>query len=280
MKQYMPILIFAGMIIGLMSCEKDGNGETVYMGTAYVGKPIPLNTNYSYSEDTYSYQVSFLSNKSYSWGGLLGGAIDTTLTVPCEYNPTTGEFSDSLVMTKHGQTMGRTQYFPTSFCIDDLNKMYLFTFDTSKDTALIFPRTIAGKISGSAGTLEGSYTSSFGGRNWYAFEAGLAEFSLTGEVNYTYTASTFSGTYTARIITNSNIGDPELGIEIISTDTIYTVPFSGTWHYNQADSTISETMTSPTTLNFSYKPSWVSYNGKLYMVTSLTRFYQKANTGR
>ena len=44
---------------------------------------------------------------------------------------------------------------------------------------------------------------------------------------------------------------------------------------DEEDNTITETMTSPADKISTYTMSWVNYNGKVYLVTSLTRAYQK-----
>lgn len=272
MKRF-TLLVLAFALFMTFSCEKDED-EDIYMGTAYIGQSIPVDTKYSYSEGTYSAWISFIDQNSYTWGqeDVQG---DMSMIVPCEYNTTTGEFSDSMAVTNGDDTYGATKYFPTSFCIDNLNKLYLITFDAQKDTNLTFPHTIAEKTTGSEGTLEGTYKSSFKTNNWFSNADGLAESKIEAEVNYTYGAGTFSGTLTARYINESTLSLPEWGIEIGSSDITETINFSGTWEYNKTDNTISETLTSPIDSSYTYTPYWVSYNDKLYLVTSLTRFYQK-----
>lgn len=265
------LLISVFVFIG---CQKDEDSEGTFMGIAYIGQSIPIGTRYSYSEGIYSTWVSFIDQNSYNWGQE-DGQGEMSWIVPCEYNSTTGEFSDSMVITHDDNTYGRYQYFPASFCIDNMNKMYLFTFNAERDTSLIFPRPIFEKTIGSEGTLEGSYTSGFTYHGWFSNTDGFAENRVNAEVNYTYGASTFSGTYTTRIIGESTLNIPEYEIEIGTIDSTYTVTFSGTWEYNKTDNTISEIITSPIVSNFTYTPYWVSYNDKLYLVTSLTRFYQK-----
>jgi len=270
-------LVFAMFMI--ISCEKDEPSEEIYMGTAYVGQSIPIGTKYSYSEGSNWSSVSFIDKNSYTWGQ--GNVNDgMTMTVQCEYNTTTGEFSDSIEITGgDGNNYGATNYFPISFCIVDMNKMYLLTVDMQNDTNLTFPRTIAEKITGSEGTLEGSYQSSYKLNGWISNADGFAGTIIEAEVNYTYSAGTFSGTYSERIIAESTLSMPDYGIEIGTIDSTRTINFSGTWEYNKADNTISETITSPIVKTETYTPYWVSYNDKLYLVTSLTRFYQKENTG-
>ncbi|MFC2119139.1 hypothetical protein ACFLSY_10900 [Bacteroidota bacterium] len=271
--RFLSIILFISIFV-LIACQKDENDEYVYMGTAFVGQSIPLGTTFSYSDGIYYHEVSFINQNSYNWRQV-EGQLDFSTIVPCEYNSTTGEFSDSMVYSRNDQSFGRIQYFPVSFCIDNMEKMYLFTHDALKDTTLIFPRTIAEKITGSEGTMEGSYTSGFNLYSWYTYSGNLADNQLEAELNYTYGAGTFSGTYTARSIGQSSIDLPEYGFETSSFDTTYHTTFSGTWEYNESDNTISETMTSPIVRNFTYTPYWVSYNDKLYLATSSTRFYQK-----
>ena len=262
------------------SCEEDENNVETYMGTAYVGQSIPVNTKYSYSEGTYSTWVSFIDQSSYNWSQTDVQGEMPAMIVPCEYNTTTGEFSDSVVASYGDNTYGATKYYPISFCIDNSNKMYLFTFDLQRDTNLTFPHTIAEKITGSEGTLEGSYKSSFKSRGWFSNADGIADSQVEGEINYTYGAGTFSGTSTARYIAESTLSIPEYGIEIGSVDSTHTITFNGTWEYNKTDNTIIETITSPIASSYTYTPYWVSYNDKLYLVTSSTRFYQKEDTSK
>ena len=269
------LLILAFVMFMTFSCEKDEDSEDIYMGTAYIGQSIPVDTKYSYSEGTYSAWISFIDQSSYNWGQADVQGEMPAMIVPCEYNSTTGEFSDSMAVTFDGNTYGATKYFPTSFCIDNSNKLYLITFDSQKDTNLIFPRTIAEKLSGSEGNIEGAYKSSLKTNNWFSNADDLAESKIEAEVNYTYGAGTFSGTLTARFIDESTLSLPEWGIEIGSSDITETINFSGTWEYNKTNNTISETLTSPIDSSYTYTPYWVSYNDKLYMITSLTRFYQK-----
>jgi len=275
-------ILFLSISFVLFSCSTEPTEPTeeIYMGTAYVGQSIPVDTKYSYSEGTYSTWVSFIDQNSYNWSQTDVQGEMPTMIVPCEYNTTTGEFSDSLKVTGgDGYTYGATNYFPISFCIDDMNKMYLLTINMQNDTNLIFPRTIAEKITGSEGTLEGSYQSSYKLNGWISNADGFAGTIIEGEVNYIYSASTFSGTYSERFIAESTINLPEYGIEIGKRDSTHTITFNGTWEYNKEDNTISETITSPIVKTDTYTPYWVSYNDKLYLVTSLTRFYQKENTG-
>lgn len=288
---YTKLFAFLALSIFLVfttSCEKDEDVEPTeddeptvetYIGTAFVGQSIPVDTKYSYSEGTYSTWVSFIDQSSYNWSQTDVQGEIPAMIVPCEYNTTTGEFSDSIIITHNDETFGRYHYFPISFCIDSMNKMYLFTFDALIDTNLTLSSFIAEKITGSEGTLEGSYKSSFKSRNLYSNADGLAENWIDSEFNYSFGAGTFSGSWTTRVIGESNLSIPEYGIEPISIDSTYSETFSGTWEYNKTDNTISLTITSPIDSNYTFTPYWVSYNDKLYMVTSLTRFYQKEDNG-
>ncbi len=288
MKKYISLIILAGMFISLMSCKKEDNGDDnggdngdepngeVYMGTAFTGQSIPVETTYSYDGGDYYSEVTFKNNSRYQWNHTMrtdSGDFEFSEIVTCKYDPVSGAFSDTLEVTHDEKTMGIGHYFPVSFCINELKKLYLFTFDVQRDTAIIFPRIIAEKVSGSAGTIKGSYKASCAGHNWYAIPDGLAQFRMDAQLDYTYGENTFSGTSTVRLLMESNIEMP--GQEVGSLDTTFTTSFNGTWEFDEITNTIQETMTSPDNRKFTYTPYWVSYNDKLYLVTSLSRFYQK-----
>lgn len=278
MKKF-TLLVLAFAMFTIFSCEKDENSADIYMGIAYIGQSIPVDTKYTYSKDDYSLSIEFINATSYEFGQAQGSNVMPPMTIPCVYNSITGEFSNRMEATHDVTTWGQIQNFPTSFCIDDYNKLYLFTFDPhSTDVDLTFPRTIAEKTAGVAGTIEGSYQSSFSSDNWITITgdgAGTADMQLEAELNYTYGDGVFSGTLTTRNIMESDLTLPDYGIEPGSSDETINIDFNGTWEYNETDNTITETILSPVVETYTYTPYWVSYNNKLYLVTSLTRFYQK-----
>jgi hypothetical protein len=123
--------------------------------------------------------------------------------------------------------------------------------------------------------MVGTYRTTYEGDNWMYTAEGMADMKMENTVNFTYDANTFSGTYVTRLITESTLEIPDYGITIGSSDETETINFSGTWVYNAADNTITETYTTPEVMTVTYTPYWVSYNGKTYLATSLNRFYQK-----
>lgn len=263
------------MLISLfLSCENEEETEKLFVGKAYIGQSIPVDTKFTYSSGDYSSWISFIDKNSYNWGQKNSDG-EMTMVVPCEYDKVTGEFSDSMVAGFGDIEYGAWQYFPTSFYIEELGNLYLLTFNSQNDTNLVFPRTVAEKTAGDPGTMEGTYKSVFKSCGWITMPDGTAESIIEAEVNYTYAADTFSGTFTTRLTGESTLEIPEYDIEIGTIDETETISFSGTWTYNEADSTITETMIEPEHGTHTYKPYWVTYNNKLYLVTSLTRAYIK-----
>lgn len=271
----MLLLIVAALIISLSSCDKDEKDDSsIYMGIEYTGQQIPMGTKYSYTEGTYTASVSFIDENSYNWGQSDVQGI-MSMVVPCSYNSVTGEFSDTMIAGNSSTEYGAIQYYPISFVIDDMNKLYLHTNNYQIDTSTNFHRYILEKTSGEAGTLEGTYTGSFYGDNWIYEDSSMADMKMETTVSFTYEANTFSGTYVTRLITESTMDIPEYGIIAGISDNTETTAFSGTWIYNKANNTITETFTTSEVSPVIYTPYWVSYNEKTYLVTSLTRYYQK-----
>jgi hypothetical protein len=271
-------LFAVGLMIGCDVADPKTDPVVVFMGTAYAGQSIPFGTEYGYSEGSYSTSVLFSDGNSYIWEQTEGEDTMPPMEIPCEYDETTGEFSNHMASTWDGTTFGQISHFPVSFCTNDLSKLYLFTIsqsDIEPELGLVFPRTIAEKTAGSEGSLEGTYHSNFDGENWVTTPDGTASMEYEGVVDYVYGAGTFSGTYVLRSIMTSDIEIPDYGIEIGTSDTTETIEFSGTWEYNEADNTITETITSHDGDPQTYTPYWVSYNDNLYLVTSQTRFYQR-----
>ena len=85
-KNTLIILAFATFMFS--SCDTDENeepGKEIYMGTAYIGQSIPVDTKYSYAEGTYSTWVSFINQSSYNWSQTDVQEEMPAMIVPCEY---------------------------------------------------------------------------------------------------------------------------------------------------------------------------------------------------
>ena len=271
----MLLLFGAVIIISLSSCKKDDTDDkSVHMGIDYVGQSIPMETSYSFTEGTYTATVSFNDENSYDWSQSdVQGSM--SMEVPCSYNSVTGEFSDTTIANNGTDEYGAIQHYPISFVIDDMNKLYLHTYNTQFDTSVDFHCYILEKTEGKAGTMEGSYTASHEGDNWMSTAEGSADMIMENMVTFTYEANTFSGSCVTRLITESTLDIPEYGITTGTSDNTETINFTGTWVYNELENTITETYTTPEAFTITYTPYWVSYNGKTYLATSLNRYYIK-----
>lgn len=269
----LTLIILSFVLFVFFSCDKNEDNKTVFMGIAYDGQSIPVNKKYSFTEGTYTASVSFIDENSYTWSqnDVQG---NMSMVVPCDYNAVTGEFSDTTIADNGTDEYGSIQSYPVSFVIDDMKMLFLHTYSFQRDTALLYPLIVVEKKVGKAGTLVGTYEGSFYLDNWMSGDAGMADMKIEATVTLTYTENTFTGTYSTHTISESTISIPEYGIEAGTSEKTETTAFSGTWSYDEATNTITETISVPETITNTYTPYWVTFNGKLYLATSLTRCYQ------